>query len=213
MSEAIRFRFDVADLLPPPVDLRVLDGGIPLPDSAVAVPVHARPAWLPPLLPLFAEGRALRVEVARPPAPTFGTVLLEALAGLFAAAAAGSGVSVVGWAHGFLVGSHGLDRMPEAAQVSLVPADLVPASLQQAAEFLGLLPAARTLLVLNGSLPALERALGVPAATVVRMPLFGERELLAGARRLPPSLVSRRYGAACLALAREICACYRAGLS
>lgn len=212
MSEAIRFRFDVADLLPPAVDLRVLEGGIPLPEAAEVVRVHARPSWLPPLLPLFAEGRGLRVEVVRPAAPTFGTVLLEALAGLFASAAAGSGASVVGWPHGFLVGSHGLDRMPEAAQVSLVPADLVPASLQQAAGFLGMLPEAGTLLVLNGSLPGLERALGVPAATVVRMPLFGERELVAGARGLPPSLGSRRYGAACLALAREVCARYRAGL-
>ena len=212
MSEAIRFRFDVADLLPPAVSLRVVDGGIPLPDSAVAVREHPRPQWLPPLLPLFAEGRGLRVEVARPAAPTFGTVLLEALTGLFATAAAGSGASVVGWAHGFVVGSHGLDRMPEAAQVSLVPADLVPASLEQAAGFLAMLPAARTLLVLNGSLPGLERALAVPAATVVRMPMFGERELLAGARGVPPSLGSRRYGTACLALARQICACYRAGL-
>ena len=213
MSEAIRFRFDVADLLPRPVDLRVLDGGVPLPDSAMVVPVHARPAWLPPLLPLFEEGRGLRVEVARPAAPTFATVLLEALAGLFAAAAAGSGASVMSWAHGFLVGSHGLDRMPEAAQVNLVPADLVPASVEQAAGLLTLLPPVRTLLVLNGSLPGLERALGVPAGTVVRMPLVGERELRAGARGLPASLGSRPYGAACLALAREICACYRAGLS
>jgi len=212
MSEAIRFRFDVADLLPPAVDLRVLDGGVPLPDAALAVRGHARPPWLPPLLPVFADGRCLRVEVARPAAPTFASLLLEGLAGLFATAAAGSGTSVAGWAHGFVVGSHGLDRMPEAAHVNLAPADVVPGSLEQAAGYLGLLPPAQTLLVLNGSLPRLERALRVPAATVVRMPLVGQRELSAAAAGLPPSLGSRRFGAACLALAREICARYRPGL-
>src|SRR5436305_566428 len=112
MSEVIKFRFDFADLLAQAVDHRVIEGGMAVPEQARAVTAHARPGWLRQLLPIFAEGRGLRVEVARPAAPSFARVLQEGLAGLFAAAAAGSGVSVVGWEHGFLVGSHGLLRAP-----------------------------------------------------------------------------------------------------
>src|SRR5207248_5957053 len=188
MSEAIRFRFDFADLLPPAVDLRVIEGAMEVPEQAAPVPIHPRPGWLRPLLPIFAEGRGLRVEVARPAAPSFARVLQEGLAGLFAAAAAGSGVSVVGWEHGFLVGSHGLARMPLEAHLTLVAADLLPESLEMAASYLRLLPADRTLLVLNGSLPRVERVLPVPAASTYRMPLLGAGELASRARGMPASL-------------------------
>jgi hypothetical protein len=212
MSEAIRFRFDFADLHPPVVDLKVLDGGVPVPDQAVAVPVLPRPRWLPPLLPIFAEGRALRVEVARPAAPTFAGILLDGLAGLFAAAGGPSGVSVLRWEHGFLVGSHGLVRMPAEAHFTLLAVDLVPHSLELARTYLALLPPERTLLVVNGSLPLLERALGLPAATVVRLPLVGSRELSAAERGLPAALGARRFGRACLALAGDLCRRYREAL-
>jgi hypothetical protein len=212
MSEAIRFRFDFADLHQPVVDLKVLDGGVPVPDDAVAVPAHPRPGWLPPLLPIFAEGQALRVEVARPAAPTFAGILLEGLAGLFAAAGAGSGVSVLRWEHGFLVGSHGLTRMPVEAHFTLLAADLVPHSLDLARTYLALLPPERTLLVVNGALPRLERALGLPAATVVRLPLVGSRELSAALRGLPAGLGSRRFGRSCLTLAGDLCGRYREAL-
>ncbi len=212
MSDAIRFRFDFADLHPPAVDLTVLDGGVPVPDQAVFVPACARPAWLPPLLPIFAEGRALRVEVARPAAPTFAGILLEGLAGLFASAGAAAGVSVLRWEHGFLVGSHGLTRMPVDAHFTLLAADLVPHSLDLARSYLALLSPERTLLVLNGSLPRLERTLGMPAATAVRLPLVGSRELSAAVLGLPAALGSRRFGRACLALAADLCRRYRAAL-
>ncbi|HEY8762393.1 MAG TPA: hypothetical protein VIP52_15930 [Candidatus Dormibacteraeota bacterium] len=212
MSEAIRFRFDFADLQPPAVELKVLDGGIPVPESAVAVVARQRPSWLPPLLPIFAEGRALRVEVARPAAPTFADILLDGLAGLFAAAGAGSGVSVLRWEHGFLVGSHGLARMPVEAHFTLVAVDLVPHSLELARTYLGLLPAERTLLVVNGALPRLESALGLPAATVVRLPLVGSAELSAAVHDLPATLGSRRFGRGCLTLARDLCRRYREAL-
>jgi hypothetical protein len=212
VSEAIRFRFDFADLQPPVVDLKVLDGGLPVPDQAVAVPVHPRPGWLRPLLPIFAEGRALRVEVARPAAPTFAGILLDGLAGLFAAAGAPAGVAVLRWEHGFLVGSHGLARMPVEAHFTLLAADLVPHSLELARTYLGLLPPERTLLIVNGSLPRLERALDLPAATVVRLPLVGSRELSAAVRGLPAALGSRRFGRACLALAVDLCRRYREAL-
>jgi hypothetical protein len=212
MSEAIRFRFDFADLHPPVVDLKVLDGGVPVPDLAAAVPAHPRPGWLRPLLPIFAEGRALRVEVARPAAPTFAGILLDGLAGLFAAAGAEAGVSVVRWDHGFLVGSHGLARMPVEAHFTLLAADLVPHSLELARTYLALLPPESTLLVVNGSLPRLERALGLPAATVVRLPLVGSRELSAVVHALPAALGSRPFGKACLALAGDLCRRYRAAL-
>jgi hypothetical protein len=210
VSEAIRFRFDFDDLVPTPVDLKVIEGGMPVPESARPVEAHARPGWLRPLLPLFAEGRGLRIEVARPAAPTFAGLLVEGLAGLFAAAAAGSGVSVVAWEHGFLVGSHGLHRMPLDAHLTLVAADLVPDSVAMAAGYLGLLPPDRTVLVLNGSLPRLEQALQLPAATTVRMPLLGPRELSSLTRRLPASLGSGRFGRACLSLAEDACRRYRA---
>src|SRR5437868_1545942 len=126
MSEAMRFRFDFADLHPPVVDLKVLEGGVPVPDQAVAVPAHPRPGWLRPLLPIFSEGRTLRL--------------------------------------------------------------------------------------VNGSLPRLERALGLPAATVVRLPLVGSRELSTAVRGLPAALGSRRFGRACLALAGDLCRRYREAL-
>ncbi|HVD01875.1 MAG TPA: hypothetical protein VNG93_12130 [Candidatus Dormibacteraeota bacterium] len=212
MSEAIRFRFDFADLLPPAVDLRVIEGGMALPEQARAITVCSRPGWLRPLLPIFAEDRGLRVEVARPAAPTFARILQEGLAGLFASAAAGSGVSVVGWEHGFLVGSHGLSRMPLEAHLTLVAADLLPESLEMAAGYLRLLPAERTVLVLNGSLAGLERVLPVPSAATHRLPLVGARELASRARGVPASLGSPRFGRACLELALEACRRYRASL-
>ena len=210
MSEAIKFSFDFADLLPPAVDLKVIEGGMPVPDTARPVPAHPRPGWLPPLLPIFAEGRGLRVEVARPAAPSFARVLQEGMAGLFAAASAGSGVSVAGWEHGFLVGSHGLSRMPLEAHLTLVAADLLPESLEMAAGYLRLLPSDRTVLVLNGCLPGLERMLTVPAAATFRMPLLGARELSSRARGIPASLGSPGFGRACLELAVEACRRYRA---
>jgi hypothetical protein len=212
MSEAIRFRFDFADLQQPVVDLKVLEGGVPVPEQAVAVPTHARPRWLRPLLPIFAEGRALRVEVARPAAPTFAGILLEGLACLFAAAGADGRVSVLRWEHGFLVGSHGLARMPVEPHFTLVAADLVPHSLELATTYLGMLPPERTLLVVNGSLPRLERFLGLPAATVVRMPLIGSRELSAPVGGLPAGLGSQRFGRGCLALAGDLSRRYREAL-
>jgi len=212
MSEATRFRFDFDDLLPPAVDLRVVEGGMEVPEQARPVSVLPRPGWLRPLLPIFAEGRGLRVEVARPAAPSFARVLQEGVAGLFAAAAAGSGVSVVGWEHGFLVASHGLTRMPLEAHLTLVAADLLPESLEMAAGYLRLLPADRTVLVLNGSLPRVERLLAVPAASTHRMPLLGPRELGSRARGVPASLGSGPFGRACLDLALEACRRYRAAL-
>jgi hypothetical protein len=212
VSEAIRFGFDFADLHPPVVELKVLDGGVPLPEQAAAVPARTRPRWLPSLLAIFAEGRALRVEIARPAAPTFAGILLDGLAGLFAAAGAGSGLSVMRWEHGFLVGSHGLARMPVEAHFTLVAAELVPHSLELARTYLGMLPPERTLLVVNGTLPRLERALGLPAATVVRLPLVGRAELSAAVRDLPAALASRRFGRGCLALAGDLCRRYRAAL-
>ena len=212
MSEAIRFRFDFADLHPPAVELKVLDGGVPVPEQAAAVPAHPRPGWLSPLLPIFAEGRALRVEVARPAAPTFAGILLDGLAGLFAAAGAASGVSVLRWEHGFLVGSHGLARMPVEAHFTLLAADLVPHSLELARTYLSLLPPERTLLVVNGSLPRLELALGMPAAALVRLPLVGSRELSSAVRGLPAALGSGRFGRGCLALAGDLCRRYREAL-
>jgi hypothetical protein len=212
MSEATRFRFDFADLQPPAVELKVLEGGVPVQAQASAVTAHPRPDWLRPLLPIFAEGQGLRIEIARPAAPTFAGLLLDGLAGLFAAAGSGSGVSVVRWEHGFLVGSHGLARMPAEAHLTLVAADLVPHSLELARGYLALLPAERTLLVVNGSLPRLERALNVPVATLVRFPLAGSAELCTAVRGLPASLGSRRFGRACFALAAELCRRYRATL-
>jgi hypothetical protein len=212
MSEAIRFRFDFADLQPPAVDLRVIEGGMAVPEQAAPVAALPRPGWLRPLLPIFAEGRGLRVEVARPAAPTFARLLQEGMAGLFAAAAAGPGVSVVGWEHSFLVGSHGLARMPLEAHLTLVAADLLPESLEMAAGYLRLLPAERTLLVLNGSLPKVERVLPVPAAPTFRMPLLGAGELASRAHGVPASLGSGRFGHACLELALEACRRYRASL-
>jgi hypothetical protein len=212
MSEAIRFRFDFADLQQPVVDLKVLEGGVAVPDQAVAVRAHPRPRWLRPLLPIFAEGRALRVEVARPAAPTFAGILLDGLAGLFASAGAETGVRVLRWEHGFLAGSHSLARMPVEPHFTLVAADLVSHSLELATTYLGLLPPERTLLVLNGSLPRLERALGLPGATVVRLPLVGSPELSSVVRGLPAGLGSRRFGRGCLGLAGELCRRYREAL-
>jgi hypothetical protein len=102
--------------------------------------------------------------------------------------------------------------MPLEPHLNLVAADLVPESIEMATGYLGMLPPDRTVLVLNGSLPRLERVLQIPAATTVRLPMVGSRELYGLARRLPASLASGRFGRACLSLAEDACRRYRASL-
>ena len=219
MDVATGFSFDFADLFPHPaavgeagVELKVLDGGSPLPAGAQPVIPVPAPRWLPPLLPVFPAGQSLRVGVAIGGAPTFGAILRDSLAGVFAAAGAGSGIAVTAWEQGFLVSCDGRGRMPGSASIHLVAADLTRASLAQTALALSLLPAERTLLVLNGRLPGLERWLGPPPATAIRrLPLIGRAELEAARRSLPAGLASRRYGRACLALAVELVRSHRAG--
>ncbi|TMD52220.1 MAG: hypothetical protein E6I85_11150 [Chloroflexi bacterium] len=214
MNEAVRFRFDFADLAPAPFELRVLEGGVEVPAAAERISGRPRPRWLGRLLPVFPEGHGLRLAVLAPAAPTLAGLLLDSLGGLLASAAAGSGVSVLGWDHHLLVGSHGLRRMPPEPHWYLVPADLLEASLAQAAQLLAILPRQRTLLVLNGRLPKLEHAIALPAgASLRRLPLVGATELWCQARGLPAALGSRRFGTACLALAQELCLSYRSSIA
>lgn len=185
-----------------------------MPAAAEPILGLPRPRWLGRLLPIFPEGQGLRMAVLSLPAPTFGALLLDSLGGLLASAAAGSGVSVLVWDHHLLVGSHGPRRMPSEPHRYLVPADLLEASLAQAAHLLAMLPPERTLLVLNGRLPNLEKAFALPAgATLRRLPLVGATELSSRARGLPAALGSRHFGTACLALAQELCRSYRTAIA
>lgn len=219
MTEAAGFRFDFADLFPArdgdgtAVALTVLEGGAELPAESRSLSTSPPPRWLPPLLPFLPAGLELRAGVALSAAPTFGAILRDSLAGIFAASGADRGVAVATWEQGFVVGCHGLSRMPAAASVHLVAADLAGASLAQAAVALTLLPPERTLLVLNGRLPRLERWLGLPPATAIRrLPLVGRAELDAARRGLPAGLGTRRFGRACLELAAELMRRHRAEL-
>lgn len=213
MTEATWFRFDFADLAPPAIELRVIEGGADVPAAATFVPAGTRPRWLGRLLPIFEAGRGLRVSVSVVAAPTFGEVLLDALAGLFAAAGAEAGVRVARWDQDLLVGSPSLTRMPLESHFHLVTADLVPGSLERARVYLGLLPPERTLLVLNGADSVLERRLSIPPATKVRrLPMLGRAELRAAAGGVPASIGSRRFGGACLELVKELVNRYRAEL-
>ncbi|GAC1656446.1 MAG: hypothetical protein NVS9B1_11840 [Candidatus Dormibacteraceae bacterium] len=219
MTEPAGFRFDFADLFPtrdgdgPPVALKVIEGGADLPAEAHSLSPRPLPRWLPPLLPFLPAGLELRAGVAVSAAPAFGAMLRDSLAGIFAAAGAGCGIEVATWEQGFVVGCHGLSRMPATASVHLVAADLARASLSQAAVAIALLPPERTLLVLNGRLPRLERWLGLPPATAIRrLPLVGRAELDAARRGLPAGLGGRRFGRGCLELAVELMRRHRAEL-
>lgn len=213
MAEATWFRFDFADLAPPAVELRVLEGGVDIPAGASFVSAGPRPRWLGRLLPIFAAGRGLRISVSVAAAPTFGAVLLEAVAGIFASAGVEAGVRVAAWEEELLVGSHALTRMPLESHFHLVAADLQPGSLERAGFYLGLLPAERTFLVLNGREPGLERRLPVPAAAKLwRLPMLGPAELRAVAGGVPASIGCRRFGRPCLELVTELAHRYRAEL-
>lgn len=197
--EPRRYSFDFADLAPV-LKLRVAPESLPLPGSASTVAPLRAPRWLPRLLPVFAAGRPLSVELTAEAAPTFAELLLESLAGLFAAAGAGSGLAVVRHAEGLVCGVAPLALV--APSTRLVPADLTPASLARA---LAQSHSTGALLVLNGRLSKLEKhLLPDPPATIQRLPLVGRSELEAARRGLPAALGSREFGQACLALAGEL---------
>lgn len=197
--EPRRYSFDFADLAPV-LKLRVAPESLPLPASASAVAPPPAPKWLPRLLPVFATGRPLSVELSAEAAPTFAELLLESLAGLFAAAGARSGLAVVRHGEGFVCGVAPLALVGPSTR--LVPADLIAASLARA---VARSRSTGALLVLNGRLPQLEKhLLPDPPAAIHRLPLVGRRELEGARRRLPAALASREFGQACLALAGEL---------
>ena len=208
-APAARFRFDFEDLRPAPLDLRVVGGRPALPQSAVDVPPAARrPGWLPRLLPVFAAGEPLHVEVLGD--SSFGGLLLESLVALLATAGAEARVRVLLVDGGFVVGGPQLDTLPARPHVTLVPVDLTPRAVAAAIEDARTRPT--PLLVLNGSLPRLDRHLGITGQALVRVPLVGRGELEAVRRGIAPSLLRKAFGLGCLGLARRVVEIYAEGL-
>src|SRR5437763_5611998 len=185
-----KFSFSFADLAPPalPPRLQVLEAApaeAP-PGAAGIVEPAPRPRWLPRLLPVFRAAEPMRIDVAGEAAPPFAARLLRALAALYAAAGADSGVRVVAWDDGLGVGGHALDRLPQGPHALAVVAELEPRSLVAAAHRLREAAPDRGWLILHGDLPRLDSALGVAEAAsglspgrLVRLPLLGRAELSA----------------------------------
>lgn len=195
-----RYSFDLADLAPP-VRLRVVEGGVPLPSGAHVVAPTPRPRWLPRLLPIVTKHAALRCGISTSAAPTFAAILRDSLTALFASAGEDSNLATVAWEHGLAVGLAPLTALPAEPAVHLLPVDLAAVSAARLLEALRLLPEARCLVAVNGDVERLEaRFLGdrLPAGIeVIRLPLLSERQLANG------------YGRECLPLARRLVARHR----
>ncbi|HEX6350418.1 MAG TPA: hypothetical protein VF160_13640 [Candidatus Dormibacteraeota bacterium] len=197
-----KFKFSFADLALEAPRLQVLaPATTDSPPQAATLPARIRPRWLPRLLPVFSALEPLRVEVAGEAASPFAARLLRALAAIYAAAGAESGVKVLAWKDGFGVGGHALDRLPACAHAVLVAAELEPGSLEVAGRRLRELPPGQGWLVLHGDLRRLDAALGLPALAgelapghLVRLPLLGPADLRALGRGVEPVMARRRCG-------------------
>ena len=215
--EVRRFRFDFDDLAPAPRPaLRV----VPLLEPAPALtPVEAvtRPRWLGVMLPVIRRGEPLRARFAASGSPAHARLLRDMVACVIASAGATAGVRVVLCDDYLVAGCHGLDRVPEVAQVTVSVAEPMPWSVAAAREQLAALPQEERWLVLQGGRPELDAALGLgaepfasmPPARIVRLPALSRRDLcslfLAPSRGLPAS----RLGRACAGLAAAILRSYR----
>lgn len=212
MSEpGSRFTFDFAELRrASPSELGLLPPQLEgLPTGAARITRHARPEWLPPLLPVFSTSEPLRVSVLSAEASVWARRLRSTLAALFASAGGPAGLQVLEWQEGFAVGAPGFDRVPVVPHAVVLAAECDPISVSAAAQLMGSLETERCLVVVHGDAPALDRSIGLVATDVVRFPLIGESELAALTLGAPFVLKNGRYGRACFGLARAIVARYR----
>jgi hypothetical protein len=206
-----RFTFDFADLRrAPPPELRVLPPQLePLPAGAGAVTQHARPKWLPPLLPVFRTSEPLRVSVLGAEAPVWARRIRSSLGALFASAGGPACLQVLEWQGGFSIGGPGVDRVPVLPHAIVLAAECDSISLGAAAQFMARLERERCIVVVHGNEPVLDGLIGIEATQLVRFPLIGPSELAALAHGGIPGLTDRPFGRACFGLARAIVGRYQ----
>ena len=185
-----RFTFDVAELAPPALDLRVLEPRLVLaPVEFKLLQPLPRPWWLRPLRAVFRHDDPFRLDLASAPAPALSARLEWFLGAAWAAAGAQQGLEVGTWNGGLAVGGHGLNRVPAAPHVRVAAAELWPDSVQEAMTALRA-PGDVGLrwLVLNGSVPRLDARLGIPEpggdCLVARLPRLRPDQMLDAPSRL-----------------------------
>lgn len=208
----MRFSFDFDDLrrAPPTSEFSLVRPRLEsLPAGAAATARHARPRWLPSVLPVFRACEPLRVSVLGAEAPVWASRLRSSLAGLLASAGGRADLQVAEWHDGFAVGATGFDRVPVVPHAVVVGAELDPTSMRAAALLMLSLEQEGCFLVVQGDEPAPDRPIALDATRVVRFPVLGRSELAALARGVPPGLTNGPFGRACLGLARTIVARYR----
>lgn len=216
MATEPRFSFDFAELRQPLAGLQVLAAATEdLPPDADLVAPEPRPRWIEPLPAYFGAGDPLRVELAR--IGSFGGLLLDALAGLFATAGEDAGLDVRRWPSGFAVGPPGFTGVAADPHVLLVPCELTPADLATTATLLSARREDRPWLVLSRRLPRLDRAFGLraepfsslPSDRLWRLANLDAGELRALAERRTPSLGLGRFSRRTVELAAALVRTYR----
>ncbi len=216
MATQPRFSFDFAELRSPDAPLQVLPAATEdLPPDAELVAPEPRPRWIEPLPAYFGAADPLRVELAR--GGSFGTLLLDALAGLFATAGQDAGVEVRRWASGFGVGPPSFSSLGIVPHALLVPCELAPPDVAATAMVVRLRREDGPWLVLSRRHPRLDQAFGLRAEPfrslaperLWRLASLDAGELRALAERRSPSLGIGRFSRRCLELATALVRSYR----
>jgi hypothetical protein len=216
MATQPRFSFDFAELRQPRAELQVLPGATEeLPPDADLVAAEPRPRWIEALPAYFGAGDPLRVELAR--VGSFGGLLLDALAGLFATAGEEAGLDVRRWATGFAVGPPGFTGIAPSPHALLVPCELTPADVATTATVLRVRSEEQPWLVLSRRLPRLDRPFGLraepfsslPPGRLWRLASLDAGELRSLAERRTPSLGLGGFSRRCVDLAAALVRAYR----
>jgi hypothetical protein len=216
MATQPRFSFDFAELRRPAAALEVLPAATEdLPPDAALVAPEPRPRWIEPLPAYFGAGEPLRVELAR--GGSFGTLLLSALAGLFASAGQDAGLDVRRWATGLAVGPPGFASIGKAPHAVLVPCELTPGDVAATSACLRAHQADGPWLILGRRKPGLDAAFGlreepfsaVPGERFWRLADLDTGELRALAEGRAPALGLGPFSRRCLELAAGIVRHYR----
>lgn len=216
MATQPRFSFDFAELRRPAAELQVLPAATEeLPPDAELVAPEPRPRWIEPLPAYFGAGDPLRVELAR--TSSFGALLLDALAGLFATAGEYAGLDVRRWPSGFAIGPPGFTGIAANPHVLLLPCELTPQDVAVTATVLRARRDDQPWLVLSRRLPRLDRAFGLrsepfsslPGERLWRLASLDAGELRALAERRTPALGLGRFSRRAVDLAAALVRSYR----
>ncbi|HEX6547894.1 MAG TPA: hypothetical protein VF134_04055 [Candidatus Dormibacteraeota bacterium] len=217
VDQVARFSFSLAELAAvEEPKLRLLEAeSVSLPSGGQVVVPCPRPRWMPRLLPVFAAGEPLSLQVRPSGSPAFAARLLASLAAIFAASGREAGVRVARWESSLAVSAHDLDRLPSQPHAVLAVAELEPASVRVAGEALRAIPAERAWLVVDGDIGGLDRLLGLDslagrleAGRAFRLPLLGSGEVAGLRRGIQPGMARARTGRRYLELAAALVNAY-----